>query len=58
MSPLAFGAIVDLTGSYRIPFAVSIGFAGIGIVLSFFMRPDRPIALAPAPQPRLAPTTP
>jgi len=43
MSPLAFGALVDWTGSYSLPFVVSIGLAGVGIVLSFFMRPDRPI---------------
>jgi sugar phosphate permease len=47
MSPLAFGMIADWTGSYSIPFAVSIGFTGIGIVLSFFMRPAPQIELVP-----------
>jgi sugar phosphate permease len=47
MSPVAFGVMVDLTGSYSIPFSVSIGLAGVGIVLSFFMRPDRQIAVVP-----------
>jgi nitrate/nitrite transporter NarK len=47
LSPVVFGAIVDWTGSYSVPFAVSIGFAGVAIVLAFFMRPDRPIQLMP-----------
>ncbi len=45
MSPAAFGLMVDLTGSFSVPFVVSIGFAGVGIVGSFFMRPDRPIGV-------------
>jgi sugar phosphate permease len=47
-SPVAFGAMVDWTGSYSVPFAASIAFAGIGIVLSFFMRPDRQIEIVTA----------
>jgi nitrate/nitrite transporter NarK len=43
-SPAAFGLMVDWTGSYSIPFVVSMGLAGVGIALAFFVRPDRPIA--------------
>jgi sugar phosphate permease len=45
-SPAAFGIMVDWTGSYSIPFVVSMGLAGVGIVLSFFMRPDLPVKVA------------
>jgi MFS family permease len=43
-SPATFGLMVDWTGSYSIPFVVSMGLAGVGIVLAFFVRPDRPVA--------------
>jgi sugar phosphate permease len=42
-SPTAFGIMVDWSGSYSIPFVVSMGLAAVGIVLAFFVRPDRPI---------------
>jgi sugar phosphate permease len=52
VSPLAFGIITDLTGSLRLPFVLSIMLLGVGVVLSFFMRPDRKLAEPePAPQP-------
>jgi sugar phosphate permease len=43
ISPAAFGYVSDLSGSFVVPFAMSIGLLGVGILLSFFMRPDRPI---------------
>lgn len=43
ISPAAFGYVSDISGSYVVPFGMSIGLLGVGIVLSFFMRPDRPI---------------
>jgi sugar phosphate permease len=43
LSPLAFGVITDLTGSFELPFALSIALLGIGIVLCFFIRADRPL---------------
>jgi MFS family permease len=49
VSPVAFGAILDATGSYRPPFLVSIALLGLGIVLAFFVRPDRPVEAAPRP---------
>jgi MFS family permease len=48
-SPTTFGILVDWTGSYSIPFVVSMALAAIGIVLSFFMRPDRQVLGAPQP---------
>ena len=49
VSPVAFGAILDATGSYRPPFLVSIALLGLGIVLAFFVRPDRPVEVATRP---------
>jgi sugar phosphate permease len=46
ISPVAFGFITDVTGSYRLPFVVSIGLLLLGIVLSFWIRPDRPLQAA------------
>jgi sugar phosphate permease len=45
VSPAAFGFIVDVTGSYRLPFVCSIVLLLAGIVLSFWIRAD--IALVP-----------
>lgn len=44
LSPIAFGRILDLTGSWTMPFAVSIGLLLVGVVTTAWMRPDRPIA--------------
>ncbi len=41
VSPIAFGAIVDLTGNWIAPFAVSIGLLLLGVILSFAMHPER-----------------
>jgi MFS family permease len=43
ISPWAFGKIADVTGSYRVPFILSIALMGAGIAVSFLMRPDRPL---------------
>jgi MFS family permease len=42
ISPVVFGGLLDLTGSWSVPFYGSIGLLLLGAVLSFFMRPDRP----------------
>jgi len=39
-SPIVFGFVVDHTGSWTLPFAGSVGLLAIGIVMTFFMRPD------------------
>lgn len=40
VSPLAFGLITDITGSYTLPFLASIVLLLGGAVLTFWMRPD------------------
>ncbi|MBN3756531.1 MFS transporter [Paraburkholderia sp. Tr-20389] len=39
-SPIVFGLIVDRTGSWTLPFIGSLGLLAVGIVMTFFMRPD------------------
>lgn len=58
-SPLLFGFIIDKTGNWHLPFAMSVGLLLLGIVLSFRMRPDQPFidsddGLAPHQKPDLA----
>jgi nitrate/nitrite transporter NarK len=43
LSPLAFGAITDITGSHELPFALSIALLIVGVVLSFYIRADKSI---------------
>jgi sugar phosphate permease len=43
LSPIAFGSIVDLTGSWTMPFAGSIGLLFLGVVMTAWMRPDLPL---------------
>jgi len=45
-SPVIFGWLVDLTGDWHLPFAGSVGFLLLGVVLAFFMHPDQSIAEA------------
>jgi MFS family permease len=47
VSPVVFGYVVTLSGSWVLPFAGSIGLLLVGAILTFWMRPDR--ALDPAP---------
>ncbi|MGA7324029.1 MAG: MFS transporter [Rhodomicrobium sp.] len=64
LSPFVFGIITDVTGSYRVPFILSIALMGAGIAASFLMRPDRavlveatvmePTGPLPALEPKLA----
>jgi sugar phosphate permease len=44
LSPLVFGAAIDLTGSWAIPFCSSLALLLVGSGLSFLMRPDRPFS--------------
>jgi MFS family permease len=44
VSPLVFGFVIDRTGNWQLPFAISVALLFVGIVMSFFMRPDRPFA--------------
>jgi MFS family permease len=42
ISPLFFGYMIDLTGTWAIPFGVSIALLLLGALLTMFLRPDRP----------------
>ncbi|MEW5305507.1 MAG: hypothetical protein WDW36_008041 [Sanguina aurantia] len=42
VSPLLFGAALDATGSWTVPFGASLALLLVGAALTFFMRPDRP----------------
>ncbi len=42
VSPIFFGTMIDLTGSWTVPFAASIALLLLGAVLSAYMRPDKP----------------
>jgi sugar phosphate permease len=50
ISPITFGYIIDTTGSYTLPFLASIGILLIGIVFSFWMRPDKVLQV---PEPKV-----
>lgn len=43
LSPVAFGWMLDRTGSWTTPFAVSVGLLLFAIVMTHRIRPDRPI---------------
>jgi MFS family permease len=47
-SPVAFGWILELTGSWTMPFGFSIGLLLFAIVMTYWIRPERPIASAPS----------
>lgn len=42
ISPIVFGWVIDKTGNWDIPFALSVGICVIGALLTVFMRPDKP----------------
>lgn len=42
LSPVVFGALLDWTGGWTIPFYGSIGLLLVGAALSFFMHADHP----------------
>ena len=46
LSPVAFGWILDRTGSWTTPFAFSVGLLVFAIVMTYWIRPDRPIEAA------------
>ena len=57
ISPLAFGAIVDITGNWLLPFYGSIGLLLVGSLLAFTMHPERKFVdeNEPAAQPVVEP---
>jgi cyanate permease len=48
ISPSSFGYLVDRTGSWVVPFIVSIFLLLLGAVLALRLRPDRLFAEEPA----------
>jgi MFS family permease len=52
LSPVVFGLILDRTGSWTLPFAVSLALLLLGAVTAFWIRPDEQLA-ADAPPARL-----
>ena len=42
VSPLFFGVMIDLTGTWTVPFLVSTALLLLGAFLAFYLRPDRP----------------
>jgi MFS family permease len=45
ISPIVFGVIVDWTGNWMLPFAISIAFLVVGALMTFKIRPDRRVPL-------------
>ncbi len=43
ISPVVFGAIIDATGDWSLPFYGTMGLLVVGVVAAFAMRPDRPL---------------
>jgi len=48
LSPVAFGWLLDRTGSWTTPFAFSVGLLLFAIVVTWWIRPDRPIEAVPS----------
>jgi MFS family permease len=48
ISPIVFGMIVDMTGSWTLPFVGSIGLCLLGAGLAFTMHPERTFEEEPA----------
>lgn len=48
ISPVVFGAIIDATGRWDLPFVASLGLLLAGAVLALFMKPGEPFVETPA----------
>ncbi len=44
VSPLLFGALIDWTHNWTLPFSGSVAMLALGAVLSYFMHPERAMA--------------
>ncbi len=47
--PVFFGTMIDLTGTWTVPFLVSIALLLLGAVLAYYLRPDKPFIDDDAP---------
>ncbi|MBV9827653.1 MAG: MFS transporter [Alphaproteobacteria bacterium] len=45
LSPVVFGKILDMTGSWTMPFGVSIALLFAGVIMTIWMRPDRQVEI-------------
>jgi sugar phosphate permease len=54
ISPVVFGAVIDATGRWDLPFVASLGLLLLGAVLALRMRPDEPIVDDVEPESPLA----
>jgi MFS family permease len=57
LSPMIFGLLIDVTHSWRLGFATSIGFLLVGAVVAFSLHPERPFRFARAQQNAVQPAT-
>jgi nitrate/nitrite transporter NarK len=48
LPPVAFGWLLDRTGSWTTPFGFSVGLLLFAIVMTWWIRPDRPMETAPS----------
>jgi ACS family glucarate transporter-like MFS transporter len=48
LSPIVFGAVIDATHNWSLPFYGTIGLMWVGCLAAFWMRPENIFALAPA----------
>jgi ACS family D-galactonate transporter-like MFS transporter len=44
ISPVVFGYLIETTGSYQVPFFVSAGLLGVGVIASLFIDPTNKLA--------------
>lgn len=58
ISPLAFGYLIQRTGSYEIPFLISAGLLALAVVCSLFIDPTNKIKDEPADEDALGAVTP
>lgn len=57
ISPLAFGYLIQRTGSYEIPFLISAGLLALAVVCSLWIDPTNKIKDEPAEEPALGAVT-
>jgi nitrate/nitrite transporter NarK len=48
VSPVFFGTMVDVTGTWTVPFVASVLLLLLGAVLTLFLRPDKPFVEQPS----------
>ena len=49
LMPWFFGRMIDMTGTWTVPFTVSIALLLLGAVLAYYLRPDKPFTDDDAP---------